>query len=334
MFRILLLILLISSFVFAQTSDLPVYHPLPEATKLYEFERATDGEVNLRINAFFDELNKDQSASAYIITFGTPKDVAAREKQIRVAISYRKYDISRITFINGGYRKVVKTELWIVPAGANLPSLSDKEKPQNILDAYRFEKLGIHSDRFYLWVFGTFFAELKKHENLNAYILVNANDEEFTAFEQKIRKLGQFEEFIKNNSQRIFFVKGKPQNTLTSELWFVPKGAKFPKIAPPKAKKFDEFGVLSNTEWRRRMKIIAEKINEIKNESSQLFIINYGTKKEIAVAEQLIHRFLYENCQACFGYSNFKITYLRGKSSVKARRTFWIVPEGAEKPIP
>ena len=332
MFRVLFLILiLMSSFIFAQTEDgNAIKDPLPEAIKFDEFEKATNGNVKMRMDAFYVELNNDPSASGYIINYGTDKEIAKREKQIRNAMAFRKYDISRITFVRGGFREVVKTEFWLVPAGANPPSPFSETKPQNITEAFRFEKLGIHSERFYQWIFDEFFGVLKNRENLNAYILINANDSDYAAFEAKIRK---YESFAKINSERIFFIKGKPQSPMTSELWFVPKGAELPKITP-KAEKIDEFGIISNSEWRRRMKVIGKKAREIKDGDSQLFIINYGTEKEIAVAEQLIQKYLYENCRDCFGYSNFKINYIRGGFAKKARRVFWIVPAGAELPKP
>lgn len=331
MFRVLFLILVvIGSTVFAQT-DNAVRVSINEAVKIVEFEKATDDKVKILVNDFYAELNNNGSATGYIITYGTPEEVAIREKQIRDSIRFRKYDAIRMVFVQGGFRAVVKTELWLVPAGANPPSLGDGGEPQKIVEAVRFEKLGIHSEKFYQWNFNEFFGKLKKHENLNGYILINADDATYTDFVEKVRK---YESFATINSDRIIFVKGKPQTPMSSELWLVPKGSELPKITVPKSEKFDEFGKLGNAEWLERMKNLGKKITEIKHNGSQLFIINYGTEKEITVAERLIERYLFRYCRDCFAFSNFKINYLRGNSEGKARRVFWIVPFGGETPIP
>ena len=139
---------------------------------------------------------------------------------------------------------------------------------------------------------------------------------------------------FESRADRIFFVKGNVLKDESVELWIAQKGGEVPKFTSPKAEKFDEFGKVSNAEWLKRMKILGKKLDEIKYGNLQLFIINYGTEKDINVAESLIEKYLFKNCRDCFGYSNVKITYLRGNSTGKARRVFWIVPFGAETPTP
>lgn len=328
MFRILFFILVvISSIALSQTVQ------KTEAVKLYEFERATNGYVKMKMDNFYVELNNNPSAQGFIINYGTDREIAVREKQIRVSISWRKYDASRITFVRAGFRDVIKTELWIVPPGAEHPlSTSDGEtKPQNISEPWRFEKLATNSESIYQKTIAVFFERLREQKNTNGYFLINAGDADFKAFEEKVRKNDGFASI---NTERIFFIKGKQQSPLSCELWLVPKGTELPKFTTLKAEKVSEFGKISNIEWQKQMKVIGNLAKEIKDEGSQLFIINYGTKQDILIAERLTHKYLYENCRDCFGYSNFKINYLRGDSKGKARRTFWIVPEGAEPPKP
>ena len=122
MFRILFFMLvLMSSFAAAQIVDTPPVEPRPEAYKLEEFGKATNGYVKMIFDSFMTELNNNPSAQGYIINYGTAKEIRVREKQIRNAIAFRKYDTARITIVNGGNSGKLNTQLWIVPAGAENP---------------------------------------------------------------------------------------------------------------------------------------------------------------------------------------------------------------------
>ena len=82
-----------------------------------------DDEVKAFVDAFFIQLNNDPRASGYIINYGTDREIARRENQIRKAIAFLKYDISRITFVRC-VNKVegISTNYWFVPAGATPPT--------------------------------------------------------------------------------------------------------------------------------------------------------------------------------------------------------------------
>jgi len=333
MIRVLFLILAVmSSIAVAQTEE------KPKAVKYSEFETATNGYVKMIMDGFYVELGNNPQAQGYIINYGTYREIAVREKQIRNAIDFRKFDAGRITLVRGGFWKTTKSELWVVPPGAENPqpteaSLTSSDNnviPQKIAKPVRFEKIGVHSEKFNLWIFGDYFGKLKSQVKGNGYILINADDAEYAKFEKKIR---EYVSLANLDPERIVFVKGKPENPMTTELWFVPKELKSPNFTR-KAEKFDEFGKLSRADWKGRMKAVTEKVSAIKYDGSQLFIINYGTQKDITVAESLIEKYLFENCRDCFGYNNFKINFIRGKFTAKPRRVFWIVPDGAEPPKP
>ena len=82
-----------------------------------------DDDIKARVDAFYIELNNNPSASGYIINYGTDKEIARREAQIRKAIAFRKYDSSRITMVRGGNTGVgAVSKFWLVPAGAENPA--------------------------------------------------------------------------------------------------------------------------------------------------------------------------------------------------------------------
>lgn len=79
-------------------------------------------DIKARVDNYYLELNNNPSATGYIITYGTPKEIARRKQIIEAAIKFRKYDASRVVFVNGGNTGVgTVTKFWVVPAGATAP---------------------------------------------------------------------------------------------------------------------------------------------------------------------------------------------------------------------
>jgi hypothetical protein len=122
MFRVLFLILvLMSSFVFAQSEDKTPAAPRLEAVKFEEFGKATNGYVKMLFDSIMVKLQANPNAQLVIINYGSDREIAKREKQIRNAIAFRRYETTRITLIRGGNEKVIRTQFWIVPEGAETP---------------------------------------------------------------------------------------------------------------------------------------------------------------------------------------------------------------------
>jgi hypothetical protein len=74
-----------------------------------------------RLDSYFIELQNDTSSTGVIINYGPAKQKAARVKLIQNHIKFRKFDASRITFVDGGDGEL-KTKLYRVPAGASQPT--------------------------------------------------------------------------------------------------------------------------------------------------------------------------------------------------------------------
>ena len=85
-----------------------------------------DDEVKARIQNLYVELGNNPQAQGYIINYGTDKEIANRERQIRKAITFLKLDPSRVTLVRGGANPSgetgVFTRVWIVPPGADNPT--------------------------------------------------------------------------------------------------------------------------------------------------------------------------------------------------------------------
>ena len=129
MLKVFFLILIIMSpIAFAQAQENTEPQEFLQAIKFDEFEKATNGNVKMRMDAFFVELSNNPAAEGYIINYGTNKEVAKREKQVRNSIAFRRYHTLRITFVRGENREVIKTELWLVPPGAEPPTPISQDK--------------------------------------------------------------------------------------------------------------------------------------------------------------------------------------------------------------
>lgn len=97
----------------------------PGSTLIDEFGKLSNDDVKARIDALYIQLGNNPNAQGYIINYGTDREVAAREKQIRDAINFRKYDPSRVTMVRGGANPNgagVWTKVFIVPPGADDPT--------------------------------------------------------------------------------------------------------------------------------------------------------------------------------------------------------------------
>ena len=79
-------------------------------------------DIRGRLDLFFAELSNNPNNQGYIINYGTPAQIATRERLIRNHITFRKFDASRVTLVNGGEGTGQNTRLYRVPPGANNPT--------------------------------------------------------------------------------------------------------------------------------------------------------------------------------------------------------------------
>jgi hypothetical protein len=87
-----------------------------------EYGKLSDNKVKERIKNLYVELGNNPNFQGYIINYGTADEIAARENQIRKAVSLLKYDASRIRIIRGGTNPDgtgVLTKIRIFPSGSD-----------------------------------------------------------------------------------------------------------------------------------------------------------------------------------------------------------------------
>lgn len=127
--RSLLLTLLLTLVCFGQSTDEgSLGQNAKNPIKVDDFGRTGDCETGGRLDNFFSRLQENHDATGYIIIYqgknALPADneVSAYEKIIRNQSSFRNFDASRFTFLNGGFREELSIELWLIPSGANEPT--------------------------------------------------------------------------------------------------------------------------------------------------------------------------------------------------------------------
>ncbi len=140
-------LLLLFAFTFSVSAQKKEARKTSELPSLWQCE-----EVRIVLDNFFIELQRNPQATGFIIYYEgkyaaddeenkKPKMLLPRRGEaefrmqiIRDHIKLRRYDSSRVLFINGGLREENKTEFWLVSNGADLP------KPTPTLDKIEFRK--------------------------------------------------------------------------------------------------------------------------------------------------------------------------------------------------
>ena len=111
-----------SSVAFPQNADDSSVDKAPKTKMLIEFGKVSNGEFKSIIDKLFIELQSNPTAQGYILIYGMSKQVAARERLLRNQIVFRSQDGSRITFVRGKAERIIRTQFWIVPDGAESPT--------------------------------------------------------------------------------------------------------------------------------------------------------------------------------------------------------------------
>ena len=121
-----------------------------EARKFDEFGDLGCEDEKARLDNFANELQNNPEARGYIVFYGGKRqrdptrhnsrlalprrgEAEARAARLKPYLSdSRGLDANRIVIVNGGYRDQWAAELWIVPQGANPPTLTPAVKPQEM----------------------------------------------------------------------------------------------------------------------------------------------------------------------------------------------------------
>lgn len=102
--------------------------PSENSNLLDEFGALPHCDLTGRYDLFFAELSKNPESHGYVLIYqgtdGLPAtyDSPPMERMFRNHMAFRRFDAARVTVINGGFQEQGKTQLWIVPPGAEPPT--------------------------------------------------------------------------------------------------------------------------------------------------------------------------------------------------------------------
>ncbi len=218
------IVVLLSSVVFAQVNE---NNEQKNETKSYlcsEFGPNPIGHIKSQLDGCWAETDKTPKAQSYIINYGSDKELSRRERVIRSYINFRKLNSSKITIIKGGKEKEIRTQLWIVPEGAEHPNISKDEKA-DLPKAAKFEEFGQVSNGELRYFTDKFFLELANKPDARGYIInygktkLALNRERVLRDRINLRRIPE---------ARIKFIRGGNKREVTTELWIVPEGAEPP----------------------------------------------------------------------------------------------------------
>ena len=203
MWRILLLILILFSAVaFAQTQE------QPQARKIDEFGNVTNGDVKMRMQDLQIELANNPASLGYVINYGTSKEIAVRIKQIQNTLDFLRFDRSRIMQVKGGFGGFIKTEFWIVPAGA--------ENPQPKSTATKFDEFGNAGSGDIKARLDRFLIELQNNPNQQGFIINSGSTTEVAKREKGIKI---YLLIRKADLSKVKILKGGADKNIKTELW-------------------------------------------------------------------------------------------------------------------
>jgi hypothetical protein len=110
-------------------SDAGIVCACVEPILIDEFSSTTYEDILNRLDNLLVRLDADPNATGYIINYGSAKNIKSREKLFKDHFKHRKYDLSRIIFVNGGEEKEIRTRIWIIPAGADPSAILIGKRP-------------------------------------------------------------------------------------------------------------------------------------------------------------------------------------------------------------
>src|SRR5688500_10304851 len=91
---------------------------LAKAEMIDSFGIVPTGDFRGRLDNFLSTLANKPDARGLVVIYGNPTLITARRREIQNHIGSRKFDAKRITFSVGGSVSEFRSELWVIPRGA------------------------------------------------------------------------------------------------------------------------------------------------------------------------------------------------------------------------
>jgi hypothetical protein len=82
-------------------------------------------ELSARVDDFMTQLNSNPQLGGYIIVYASrrvgPQEMERAIASVKRIFAFRKYDLTRVAIVRGGYRENNTVDMWVLPEGAENP---------------------------------------------------------------------------------------------------------------------------------------------------------------------------------------------------------------------
>lgn len=243
MFKILFLILVVmSSTIFAQQTENNVQKEKPKSILFDEFGKISQKELKLRTERLRKKLeektSKEEGLRAYLIFYTDDKTPSLKKTQefIRDVLFDKCYDCygfggPHLVFVEGGKLNEQKIQFWLSPRGAELPEMLNNDNSNFLPKAQKMDTFGNVSGRYFFTALDKFVEKLNQDKTLKGVVInysgARENEQKsFAVMEEKIKGYPKLNELL--SEDRITFLRGKEKDFQRTELWIVPEDAESP----------------------------------------------------------------------------------------------------------
>jgi len=202
-----------------------------KAVLIDDFSDQGYDQIRGRIDNLLVEIRKNSNSKGSIVIYGSkkfPLNKYFHEIQIKKHIEYRNFDMSRIVFLHGedgNDGKYVRTQLWLIPSGADFPLFSEGDWNYKLPETTK--PFIFHRNSWIYEVgFETFSLEfyskfLKADSSLNSNLVVYEKSfGDYHLAVNKLRKDLVNKYGVRPKQLNFFFTKSNKSDV---EFWFVPR---------------------------------------------------------------------------------------------------------------
>lgn len=190
-----------------------------EAVLLDSFGRLPNGDLRGRLDVFLAEVAvyREKGTRGVVVIYGTVREVEARKRLFSNHMGFRGFDTTLVSFRRGGNVSEFRTELWIVPNGADDPKLPP--------EAFIIDEVGNTTRAKFVALIKKVFREAANVSSHHIYIINYGTNAEIAVREKWItREVG----LGTSDRSRITMIKGGRKSGLRTVFWLAPPGAANP----------------------------------------------------------------------------------------------------------
>lgn len=189
-----------------------------EAIQLDSFGRLSNGDLRGRFDMFLTEIFRgEKGTKGVVVIYGTVREVEARKRLVENHVAFRRFDKTSVTYVRGGNVSEFRTDLWIIPSGADGPKLEP--------EAFIVGEIGKATKTTFVSMVKRVFREVANNPSYQTYIINYGISAEIARREKWLVSEIAFRNFDRS---RITIVRGGRKTGPRTVFWMAPPGAASP----------------------------------------------------------------------------------------------------------